>query len=55
MKLEGNCDFLSNNNAWNRFYAFFVGHFEFCWVTFLMTDCLEFVHGFFGSHFEFEF
>ena len=26
-KLEGNCDFSSNNNVWTRFYEFFVGHF----------------------------
>ena len=35
-----------------NYSEFFVGHFEFCWVIFIMTTRLDF---FFSSHFELEF
>ena len=48
-KLEGNCDFSSNNNVWTRFCEFFGDDFKFCQVIFIMTDLVAFCVGFLAA------
>ena len=53
-KLEGNCDFSSNNTVWTTFCALFGNHFKYCWVIFIMRDVLEFCLWVFSSHIKLE-
>ena len=38
LKLEGNCDFSSNNNVWTTLCTSFGDHFKYYWVIFILRD-----------------
>ena len=49
--LERNCDFSSNDNVWTKFYEFFSGYLEFCWLCFFWEIAWNFAYGVFWQPF----